>query len=73
VLLYNAVAKNVTCFESVPPTECREEKTKTDEYKLLCHQLGMDFVPIIFTATGGMGEHGGMGEQIQGQFWNPRW
>jgi hypothetical protein len=42
------------------------EKTKTDNLKhnlkLLCQQLGMDFVPFIFTATGGMGE------QFQGQY-----
>ena len=47
------------------------EKTKTDKYILLCHQLGMDFVPnllpSIFTATGGMGE------QFQRQHWNPHW
>jgi hypothetical protein len=24
--------------------------------ELLCQKLGMDFVPIIFTASGGMGE-----------------
>jgi hypothetical protein len=43
------------------------EKTKTDKYKFLCQQLGIDFVllPIIFTASGGMGE------QLQGQYWNP--
>ena len=27
----------------------------------------MDFVPIIFTASGGMGE------QFQRQYWNPHW
>ena len=43
------------------------EKTKTDKYKLLCQQRGMDFVPIIFTASGGMGE------QFQRQYWNPHW
>ena len=30
------------------------EKTKTDKHKLLCQQLGMDFVSIILTASGGM-------------------
>ena len=33
------------------------EKTKTDKFKFLCQQLGIDFVPIIFTASGGMGPH----------------
>jgi hypothetical protein len=32
------------------------EETKTSKYKLLCQQRGMDFVPIVFTASGGMGE-----------------
>jgi hypothetical protein len=32
------------------------EKTKTDKYKFLCQQLGIDLVPIIFTTSGGMGE-----------------
>ncbi len=34
------------------------EKTnlKADKYKFLRQQLGIDFVPIIFTASGGMGE-----------------
>jgi hypothetical protein len=27
----------------------------------------MDFVPIVFTASGGMGE------QFQRQYWNPHW
>ena len=31
------------------------EKTKTDKYGLLCQQRGMDFVPIIFTTSGGDG------------------
>ena len=41
------------------------EKTKTDKYKLLCQQRGMDFevVPSIFTTSGGMGE------QFQRQYW----
>ena len=43
------------------------EKTKTDKYKHLCHQRGMNFVPIIFTTSGGMGE------QFQRQYWNPHW
>jgi hypothetical protein len=30
------------------------EKTKTDKHSLLCQQLGMDFVPIILAASGGM-------------------
>jgi hypothetical protein len=30
-------------------------------------KVGMDFVPIIFTASGGMGE------QFQRQYWNPHW
>ncbi len=32
------------------------EKTKPDKYKLLCQQRDMDFVPIVFTTSGGMGE-----------------
>jgi hypothetical protein len=34
------------------------EKTnlKADKYKFLRQQPGIDFVPIIFTASGGMGE-----------------
>ena len=43
------------------------EKTKTDKYKFLCQQLGIDFVPIIFTTSGGMGE------QFQRQHWSPHW
>jgi hypothetical protein len=43
------------------------EKTKTDKYGLLCQQRGMDFVPIIFTTSGGMGE------QFQRRYWNPHW
>ena len=43
------------------------EKTKTDKYKFLCQQLGIDFVLIIFTTSGGMGE------QFQRQYWNPHW
>ncbi len=42
------------------------EKAKTDKCKLLCQQHGMDFVvPIIFTASGGMGK------LFQRQNWNP--
>ena len=43
------------------------EKTKIDKYGLLCQQRGMDFVPIIFTSGGGMGE------QFQRRYWNPHW
>jgi hypothetical protein len=43
------------------------EETKTKKYKLLCEQRGMDFVPIVFTASGGMGE------QFQRRYWNPHW
>ena len=43
------------------------EKTKTDKYRLLCQQRGMDFVPIVFTSSGGMGE------QFQRRYWNPHW
>ncbi len=34
------------------------ERTKTDTYEPLCQQLGIDFkfVPIILTASGGIGE-----------------
>ena len=32
------------------------EETKTKKYKHLCEQRGMDFVPIVFTTSGGMGE-----------------
>ena len=32
------------------------EKTKTDKYRPLCQQRGMDVVPIIFTSSGGRGE-----------------
>ena len=42
----------------------------TDKYGLLCRQRGMDFVPIIFTTSGGMGEHCG---QFQRRYWNPHW
>jgi len=45
----------------------KAEQTKTDKYGLLCRQLGMDFVPIIFTTSGGMGE------QFQRRYWNPHW
>ncbi len=41
------------------------EETKTKKYKLLCEQRGMDFVPIVFTTSGGMGE------QFQRRYWNP--
>lgn len=47
------------CGQSLlnPNAETRSaEKTKTDKYKLLCQQRGMDFVPIIFTTSGGMWE-----------------
>ncbi len=40
------------------------EETKTNKYKLLCQQRGMDFVPIVFTTSGGMGE------QLQRRHWN---
>ena len=30
------------------------EETKTHKCKVLCQQHGMDFVPIVFTTTGGM-------------------
>ncbi len=43
------------------------EMIKTNKYKLLCQQRGMDFVPIVFTTSGGMGE------QFQRQYWNPPW
>ncbi len=43
------------------------EETKTNKYKLLCQQRGMDFVPIVFTTRGGMGE------QFQRRYWNPHW
>jgi hypothetical protein len=43
------------------------EVTKTGRYGLLCQQRGMDFVPIIFTTSGGMGE------QFQRRYWNPHW
>ncbi len=43
------------------------EETKTNKYKLLCEQRGVDFVPIVFTASGGMGE------QFQRRYWNPHW
>ncbi len=31
----------------------KKKKKKTDKYKLLCQQRGMDFVPIIFTTSVG--------------------
>ncbi len=37
----------------------------SNKYKFLCQQPGIDFVPIIFTTSGGMGE------QLQRQYWNP--
>ena len=43
------------------------EETKTKKYKFLCEQRGMDFVPIVFTTSGGMGE------QFQRRYWNPHW
>ena len=43
------------------------EQTKTCKYRLLCQQRGMDFVPIVFTSSGGMGE------QFQRRYWNPHW
>jgi hypothetical protein len=43
------------------------EETKTKKYKFLCEQRGMDFVPIIFTTSGGLGE------QFQRRYWNPHW
>ena len=58
VLSQNAVQKK-KCGEG--------DEDQTDKYGLLCQQRGMDFVPIIFTTSGGMGE------QFQRQYWNPRW
>ncbi len=51
------------------------EKTKTDKHKLLCQQLGMGFVPIIFTATGGSsrgstGIHTGVGVAAEDEAMN---
>ncbi len=43
------------------------EETKTKKYKRLCEQRGMDFVPIVFTTSGGMGG------QFQRRYWNPHW
>ena len=43
------------------------EQKKTAKYKPLCEQRGMDFVPIVFTSSGGMGE------QFQRRYWNPHW
>jgi hypothetical protein len=40
---------------------------KTSKYRRLCQQRGMGFVPIVFTTSGGMGE------QLQRRYWNPRW
>ena len=45
----------------------RVAQGKTDKYGLLCQQRGMDFVPIIFTTSGGMGG------QFQRRYWNPHW
>ena len=49
----------------------KAEQTKTDKYGLglLCRQRGMDFVPIIFTTSGGMGEQ----SRFQRRYWNPHW
>ena len=70
---------NPTAISHSGPAACAEsfqnpnagtrkaEKTKTDKYGLLCQQRGMDFVPIIFTSSGGMGE------QFQRRYWNPHW
>jgi hypothetical protein len=33
----------------------------------------MDFVPIVFTASGGMGEHRHRHGDFQRQYWNPHW
>ena len=60
----------LACGESflIPNAGMRAaEKTKTDKHKFLCQQRGMDFVPIILTTSGGMGE------QFQRQYWNPHW
>ncbi len=32
------------------------EETNTTKCRLLCQQRGVDFVPIVFTTSGGMGE-----------------
>jgi hypothetical protein len=38
-----------------------------EETKLLCQQRGMDFVPIVFTKSGGIM----IGQQFQRRYWNP--
>ena len=61
-----------TCAESFlnPNAGTRAaEETKTKKYKLLCEQRGMDFVPIVFTTSGGMGEQ----LQPERRYWNPHW
>ncbi len=63
------------CSESfLKPNACRDQDCRGDETnkdKLLCQQSqwqrGMDFVPIVFTTSGGMGE------QFQRRYWNPHW
>jgi hypothetical protein len=57
------------CFLNPNAGTRSAEKTKTDKYKFLCQQRGMDFVPIVFTASGGMGEQ----FQRQSRYWNPHW
>ena len=48
-------------------SEHGEGEDRQVDYRLLCQQRGMDFVPIIFTALVGWGE------QFQRQYWNPHW
>jgi hypothetical protein len=49
------------------------EETKTNKYKLLCQQRGMNFVSIVFTTSGPPGGMGLMGEQFQRRYWDPHW
>jgi hypothetical protein len=44
-----------------------EEREKVKQYKALCNQRGLTFVPIIFTTCGSMGE------AFQRQIWHPHW
>ena len=45
------------------------ERTKTDTYKLLCQQRGMDFVPIVFTNE--WGEQSLGSSSTEREYWNP--
>jgi hypothetical protein len=62
-----------SCLNPNAGTRAAEE-TKTNKHRLLRQQrgiTGMDFVPIVFTASGGLGEQ----LEFQRRYWNriPVW